>query len=173
MLFKELKNIRFVWSEPEKSIKKLKSKYNINAPDLVIKQFYFDHHDKEEFNDLYGDLNLHQIKWTTLSVETEELINIGDSATFPDFVKEVSEDASYYEIRGDSAIHVRKEVSKYWKNYGTWMTPPVFINGEILKKPSNKLHLVEGHMRLGCLTGISKYKIIKLSKKHKIFYGNY
>jgi hypothetical protein len=171
--FRDLEEIEFVWYQPEKSIKKLQDEYSIHAPELVIQQFYIDHRDKDEFIELYGDLDLHQLEWSLTFIPVTELIRLRDSATYPKYIEEVSEHASMYAKWGDKAIDGREEVSNYWKKNGTWMTPPIFIDGRILNKPTTSLHLVEGHTRVGCLQGLAKYKVIDIATEHQVYFGQY
>lgn len=173
MLYKELNDIDFVSYEQEKSIQRLKNEFGINAQDSVIQQFYLDHHNKSSFMELYGHINLHEIKWTLINVSTETLLKIGDAATYPDFIEEVSKYSEQYSKFGDKVIDSRDDVIQYWKNNGTWKVPPIFINGNILKYPTKKFHLVEGHTRLGNLHGISKENIFVLAEYHHIYYGEY
>ena len=169
MLYKELKDIGFVSYERVKSIQRLKNEFGINAPDSVIKQFYLDHHDKDSFIEFYGHIDLHTIKWTLIEVSTENILAIDDAATYPDFIKDVSIDIKYCNKISD--IDVRADVVHHWKNYATWKTPPIFLDGTKLKKPTKKLHLVEGHTRVGNLKGIFSKKLFKLADFHKIYYG--
>lgn len=173
MLYKELKNIDFVHYEPEKSIQRLKNEFGIDAPDSVIRQFYLDHRNNSSFIEYYGDINLYTIEWTLVDVLTEDLLAIGNAATYPDFIEEISNNAMLYNKEGDIVIDSRDDVIQWWKNHGTWKTPPIFLDGTKLKKPTKKLHLVEGHTRLGNLKGIFTEKVFKLANFHKIYYGKY
>lgn len=169
--FSDLKNINFQRFEAESSIKLLQNEYGIDAPKSVIEQFYIDHSDKFQFQKLYGAIDLNSIEWQLLEIPTSKMLNLGRSATHPDFILEVSEDASHYNEVGDSAIDCRKDVLEHWKQYGTWITPPIFIKGEVLGKPEIDLHLVEGHNRVGCLCGLTNYQIIEVAKVHKVYLG--
>ncbi|WP_298941281.1 hypothetical protein [uncultured Psychromonas sp.] len=171
MKFSDLQNIDFINFETEKSVKKLQDEYKIEAPKSVIEQFYVDHSDKFQFQELYGAIDLNLIEWELLEIPASKILNLGSSATHPDFILEVAEDASHYDEIGDAAIDCREDVLDHWKQFGTWVTPPIFIKGEIIGKPEIELHLVEGHTRVGCLYGLTKYKIIDVSKTHKVYLG--
>ena len=120
---------------------------------------------------LYGEVDLNTIEWELVEIATEELLNLGSLATHPDFILEVSEDASHYNDLGDKAINCRESDLIHWKQFGSWVTPPVFIKGEVLGKPDVDLHLVEGHTRLGHLLGLTKYKVFSVAKVHKVYLG--
>lgn len=171
MFYRELKDIDFVSSTRGESIKRLKDEFGINAPNLVIEQFYLDHNNNDSFLELYGNIDLRTIKWALVEVSTENILAIDDAATCPDFVKDISENATLYNERGDEMIDIRNDVIQGWKNNGTWITPPIFIDGTKLKKQTKKLHLVEGHTRVGNLKGIVTNKLFELADFHKIYYG--
>jgi len=173
MFYKELNNIELIHYDTEKSIQKLKNEFGINAPDSVIKQFYLDLSNKSDFLEFYGNINLNSIKWALVDVPTKDLLDIGDAATCPDYLVEISRNAALYNELGDDAIDSRKDVAEYWKVYGTWKTPPIFLDGTKLKKPTKKLHLVEGHTRLGCLKGVYTERLIELADFHQIYYGEF
>ena len=169
--FSDLKKVNFLNDETESSIKRLKNEYGIDAPESVIEQFYIDHSDKFQYQKLYGEINLYSIEWQLVEIPTCKMLNLGRSATHPDFLLETSEDASNYDEVGDSAIDCREDVLEQWKLHGTWITPPIFINGEILGKPEIDLHLVEGHTRVGCLCGLTKYHVFHVAEVHKVYLG--
>lgn len=173
MLYKELNHVDFIRYEHINSIQKLKDEFHINAPASVMSQFYLDHSDKSSFLELYGDINLYTIKWKLIDIQIDELLSVVDAATYPEFVEEVANTISYNKERNNMFIDVRDDVVQYWEKYGTWKTPPIFLDGTILKTPTTKLHLVEGHTRLGNLKGIFKEGLLKLANFHKIYYGEY
>lgn len=172
MLYKELKEIDFLSSEREESIKRLKNEFKLDAPKLVIEQFYLDHHKNYSFLELYGTVDLQTIQWNLIKVSTEKILAIDEEATYPNYVKEVSQNILLYNELGDSVIDIRNEVVQSWKNDGTWIIPPIFLDGSKLKQQTKKLHLVEGHTRVGNLKGIFQNKIFDLAKLHKIYYGS-
>lgn len=172
MRYSELSSLEFDPYDIDKSISIVKSAGKIHAPDSVIEQFYIDHSDNGRFINMYGSIDIERLEWKLIEVETRTLVNIGDAATYPDFVKEVTEDASRYKDQGDVAIDCRPNVSNHWKLHGTWVVPPIFLDGAMLTPPSMKYHLVEGHTRVGCLCGVAKYGTINLAKKHKIYFGS-
>jgi len=150
-----------------------REKFAIDAPDLVIEQFYIDHGRNETFQNLYGSIDLERIRWSLIEVETEHFKKIDKAASFPDFLEETSMDASHYEEQGDFVFHCTETVIDHWKNHGTWIKPPIFIDGRILSIPTTDFHLVEGHTRVGCVIGCDNFGIIPVAKKHKVYFGEY
>jgi glutaredoxin-related protein len=169
--FSDLQNLNFLELETESSINRLQSEYGIDAPKSVIEQFYIDHSNNFQFQELYGLIDLNLIEWQLVEVPIKKMLNLGRSATHPDFILEVSEDVSYYDEVGDSAIDCREDVIEHWKHYGTWTTPPIFIKGELLGKPEIELHLVEGHTRVGCLCGLTNHQVMRVAKVHEVYLG--
>ncbi|MEZ8082414.1 hypothetical protein [Enterovibrio norvegicus] len=171
MKYKDLSKILLDPHNIEKNIDLLKRLHEVNAPDSVIEQFYIDHNANSRFLDLYGALSLHDLKWELVEFDTTRFLQIGSNASFPDFLDEVSEDASYFEEVGEDVIDCRESVLNHWKTHGTWLTPPIFLDANVLGGKSSIPHLVEGHSRVGCLLGIQKYRIIPLADKHKVYWG--
>ena len=169
----ELHKISFDEWYLEKNIDLLKERYSVDAPDSVIEQFYLDHNNDDMFKSLYGDLDILKLKWSLIDVETERFLQIDKAASYPDFLEETSEDASHFDERGEKAIAHINEDLEYWKTYGSWSVPPIFINGHMLSNPTTDFHLVEGHIRVGSLRGINKYKLLKITKMHKVYFGSY
>ncbi|HIF9075596.1 TPA: hypothetical protein ACX6NV_000421 [Photobacterium damselae] len=171
MKYKDLSKIVLDPNSTDKSIDLLKQR-GVSAPDSVIEQFYIDHNANSRFLALYGDLSLPDLKWELVDLDTTKFLQIGSNASFPDFLVEVSEDASNFHDVGDAVIDCREEVLNYWKKHGTWLTPPIFLDANVLDGKSGIPHLVEGHSRVGCLLGIQKYKIIPLADRHKVYWGS-
>ncbi|MBE4489949.1 hypothetical protein [Vibrio parahaemolyticus] len=171
MKYKDLSKIALDPYITDKSIDLLKQR-GVSAPDSVIEQFYIDHNANSRFLTLYGDLSLPDLKWELVDFDTTKFLQIGSNASFPDFLEEVSEDASHFHDIGEAVIDCREEVLNHWKKHGTWLTPPIFLDANVLGGKSGIPHLVEGHSRVGCLLGIQKYKIIPLADRHKVYWGS-
>ena len=170
MKYIDLSNIVFDPYDIENNIK-LVENLGVQAPRSVIEQFYIDHNRDSTFQELYGDLDLSLLEWELIEAPTELFFQIGHNASYADFLEEMSEDASHYESNGDSVIDCRPEVLSHWKEFGSWLTPPILIDGNVIGKRAKTPHLVEGHSRVGCLLGINKYKIIHSASIHKIYWG--
>lgn len=171
MKYKDLSKITLDSYNTERSIELLKQ-YGVSAPDSVIEQFYIDHNADSRFLALYGDLSLSDLKWELVDFDTTNFLRIGNNASFPNFLEEVSEDASRFEEVGEAVIDCREVVRNHWKKHGTWLTPPIFLDANVLGGKPCIPHLVEGHSRVGCLLGIKKYRIIPLADRHKVYWGS-
>lgn len=143
-----------------------------HIPKKVFEQWLWAHHDKIESNINYGWIDYQKIKFDLCVWSTKQLSNVN-----------VIDDAiDYFELRASydnfEDFCCSDDDLEFWKNYGTWKTPPIILDVNSLKKIPNhcKLkppyQLVEGHSRLGYLN--SMIKINKLGKGnialyHKIF----
>lgn len=174
MHYSELNEISLDRENTKISVARLKSEYKIEAPDLVISQFYVDHSDDEVFQGLYGMIDLKAIRWSLLKLNADCFSNIGNNATHPEYMREVSEGVALYRGHSDSMISPSKDIREHWKTYGTWKVPPIFINREIISssKYENKLHLVEGHTRVGCLLGLLDCKSEFINRYQEVYYGD-
>ncbi|MCG7535040.1 hypothetical protein [Pseudoalteromonas sp. OOF1S-7] len=171
MKYRDLSKIALDPDSTDKSIELLRQ-HGVSAPDSVIEQFYIDHNANSRFLALYGDLSLSDLKWELVELDTTRFLQIGSNASFPDFLEEVSEDASHFHDVGEAVIDCREEVLNHWKKHGTWLTPPILLDAKVLGGKSGMPHLVEGHSRVGCLLGIQKYRIIPLADRHKVYWGS-
>lgn len=173
MKYIDLHNIALQEGQLKQNINLLKNNYSIKAPNSVIEQFYIDHNDDGVFKELYGDLDILKMNWSLIEVGTEKFLQINKAASYPNFLKETSQDASRFKEEGEYAIaRIERDVA-YWKKNGTWSVPPIFIDGHILKNPTTEFHLVEGHTRVGSLIGNTKQKLVRVASKHKVYFGNY
>ena len=171
MKYRDLSKIKLDPFDRDKNLETVKQ-IGIEAPDSVIEQFYLDHNQNSRFLSLYGDLELDELRWELIDLETSEFLKIGNNASFAEFLEEVSEDASHYEQVGESVIDCRPKVLNHWKLNGTWLMPPIFLDCSLLGGVSNMPHLVEGHTRVGCLLGLNKYRIIPIAAKHQVYWGS-
>ncbi|EPW5455660.1 hypothetical protein [Enterobacter hormaechei] len=151
--------------ESPEAIKILREQYGLDAPDPVIKEIYYALAGFERHQTLYGHLELSKIEWIRTELPSAVFLGIGDNATFPNYLHEVSED---YHGEG-FVLDLRPEVDEHWRKFGTWLEPPFLIDRSLLVPKANGLHLVEGHTRVGTLLGALKYNFVTVAKRHSIF----
>jgi hypothetical protein len=151
--------------ESPKAIKILREQYGLDAPDPVIKEIYYALAGFERFQTLYGHLQLSDIEWISTELPSVAFLTIGDNASYPNYLHEVSDD---YLGRGFE-IDPRPEVAEHWQTLGTWLEPPFFLDRSLLAPNESGIHLVEGHTRVGTLLGAIKYNFVKVADSHKIF----
>lgn len=173
MKYNDLVRLNLQDMEINEAIIALRTVYNLNAPDLVLRQFYIEHSDKDSFQNLYENIDLLRIKWSLIKVPKSVFLSNELTATHNSYLNEISEDAKFYDKYGDYVIAKKENDLKYWKQEGTWRTPPVFISGTILGQKMSNYHLVEGHTRVGSLRGICRYNLLPILEEHEIYFGEY
>jgi hypothetical protein len=146
--------------------------FNLKVPQYVLEQFYSDHGSKYEFQDQYGHLDISSLKWVCKQLPASELISASIYSRFEDRVISVSNWVKNFEGESWNSIDTRKNVIEHWTKHKTWLRIPIFLDGNLLDK-QKKIHLVEGHTRLGALRGLVKMSILPKNSLHKIWYGYY
>ena len=144
-----------------------------NIPEEVFKQWIHPHHKNWKTLINYSWINYEFVEFELVEWSYEKLIDIYVLKRF----------RPYTESRGsfDNLVDFccKKEDVLYWRDHGTWKTPPVVLDVRSLNKycPKEKeLHppfqLVEGHSRLGYLCSmnrIDKKGSYKIAEKHKVY----
>lgn len=155
----EYENIEFF----EDYYERIKSNVDYShIPSNVLEQWLWAHHDKAESFINYGWLNYENIEFELCLWSNEQLENI----YVIDYGRE------YFELRSSyndfDNFFCTQEDLKFWKEKGTWKTPPIVLDVESLGKIPRHCELkppyqlVEGHSRLGYLH--SMFTIDKLKK---------
>lgn len=140
------------------------------VPFEVVTQFFGDHGRNPDFQAQYADLELGDVEWRKLSISASELIAASKHAGFERWFESVSKRIAAFPEKGWAAIDTRKSVVEHWSRNGTWIIPPVFLAGELIGR-STKLHLAEGHTRLGTLAGAVNAGLVSLGSLHEIWLG--
>lgn len=139
----------------------------LNLPNTsvdVLEQFYQDHGRNFQFQEQYAELDIYNLNWEIVNLTFE---NMSHASIFPYFQKwvdtcckkshRVSTDLNWKLIG-----HTDQTVA-HWEHNHTWKRPPIFLELDC------KLHLVEGHSRFGCLTGLVSNGLISHNKTHKVW----
>lgn len=139
-------------------------KSNHNVPKEVIHQWIFPHYNEPNSSKNYSWIDLKTIKFELVEKPTsffEELNVINDN------IQMVNE----YPM--DKFAHWHR---KFWKDNGTWETPPIVIdvNSFLEDKPETSemkgnYQLIEGHNRLGTLKLLIRDGRISISDNHKVW----
>lgn len=134
-------------------------------PDDVLEQFVIDHGRNEIFQLQYGGLDLHAVDWRQESVPAVELLDCSVSSYFADDVH-MQADSS----KSLTKMNAVKGVIRHWQKHGTWDRPPVLVRGSLVAS-DKRLHLVEGHTRVGTLRGLVQNGAIPRISLHKTWIG--
>lgn len=142
----------------------------LEIPDDVLEQFLSDHGLNGEFQEQYGHLNLVQITWEKRMLTAQELIEVTVYEGFQRWTQSVAQRPRQFQSEGWKCIDSRAEVVSYWEINRTWIRPPILMDGSLLGRP-NKLHLVEGHTRIGILRGLVNAGVVAKDSQHEVWLG--
>lgn len=140
------------------------------VPAEVLTQFFGDHGRNPDFQSQYASLELGEVVWKKLRLPASELLAASKYARFETWFDSVSKRLAAFPERGWRSIDVRKPVVEHWERHATWVVPPVFVSGELAGSPA-KLHLAEGHTRLGTLAGAVNAGLVSWESLHEIWLG--
>jgi hypothetical protein len=141
-----------------------------NTPESVCRQFYADHGRKQVFQDLYANVRLDRIIWSSVSLTASDLVTASMNPDFRRWFDSVSHRAEDVLTDGWRSVDLRRDVVRHWELYGTWVTPPVMIDASVIGL-SGSLHLVEGHTRVGLLSGLLRQGVISGESAHLVWLG--
>ena len=142
-----------------------------NTPLPVVQQLYADHGRNEDFQELYGNLNIVGLKWELVSYPASKLYTASINPQYCSWYKRVGNRVKLFASEGWNCIDVRCSVVDHWSKCGTWITPPVMLPGKLIGLLS-ELHLVEGHTRLGLLNGLILHHILSPDSNHYVWLGS-
>ena len=130
-------------------------------PPLVIGQFLFDHGNNPDFIAQYDHLDLLTIRWESRRLPAKVL---AASTFYEDFGERVHSVAS----------HPQWTLEQYRSGHGvvfgdTWKVPPLLIEARLCQPPQTKLHLLEGHTRLGVLIGLLHLRLVEADSMHDAY----
>lgn len=129
----------------------------VRWPVVVARDVLFDHGHKDHMIRQYDHLDLRVIRWVLTALPASELVNA----------------TSWYGLTVE-AQHTHWKIDRYrslrrdaWD--GTWAVPPYLIDGALLQTPQVALHVVEGHTRIGILTGLVTLGEMDPLTQHKVW----
>jgi hypothetical protein len=130
-------------------------------PDDAVEQFLWEHGADSRFLGHYGHLDLVALEWVDEQRTTAELVSAttADDMTWSDTVTASAASQLKYQPRG---------VQDSWNVNGTWLRPPLFLDGALRNPPQTELHLIEGHTRLGSLRGLLQLGAITEDATHRV-----
>jgi hypothetical protein len=139
-------------------------------PEDVLEQFLFDHGTKGEFQQQYGHLDLHALRWELVSSRASEILGCSVYPEFARWIETVAGRTRVVPQEGWHDLHLPPDAAEHWRDRGTWVRPPVMLKGDLVD--SNRLlHLVEGHTRIGALRGLVESGALPSSSFHLVWVG--
>jgi hypothetical protein len=124
-----------------------------STPRDVAEQFFVEHGRNPDFQQQYSDIQLCKLKWTLIELNAGEIIACSVYKEFQRWFNSVSERAKMFCSSGWGAIDFRPDVQSHWETTRTWARPPVMLSAAVIGMGAT-LHLVEGHTRVGLLSGL-------------------
>lgn len=141
---------------------------NLPMPDDVLEQFIIDFGTDSDFQSRYGEIDLHQLTWAKQYTGVEQLLSV--DSKFDDYVKNVSQRDPELIISKGYTDHESRRRAEFWLEHKTWGRSPVFFSQSLLN--TDKLHLIEGHTRIGRLQGLYATDPNLVAAEHLIWVGN-
>lgn len=142
------------------------------TPADVVEQFYTDHGRNSRFQEAYGDLDLSALRWRRRSLAAKTIVACSVNEGFAAYVKRVGESI---EVRPDGSWYSDRSTlpaaMAHWQRLRTWARLPIFIDGRLIGERSH-LRLVEGHTRVGFLSGLVKQAVVAPASRHEIWFGD-
>ncbi len=143
----------------------------VDTPVAIVSDLFSDHGRRTDFQSMYGHLEISAINWTLVSLPAHAICLASINEDFRKWFEGVANRASNFESDGWQCIDVREDVIKYWSQHMTWMRPPIFFEGSVVSS-DKELHLVEGHTRLGLLSGLVARSVIDDQSLHNLWVGH-
>jgi hypothetical protein len=152
---------------PEEVVRQLQ----LPMPDDVLEQFILDHGVNGDFQEQYGKLDLHAIRWVLTPMMAREFLLASIFEQFQDWAMAVAERTRCVAGEGWDDVNLPATVKEHWKSHGTWMRSPIVLCGDVIKS-KRPLHLVEGHTRLGALKGLVEAGVLAEESAHLVWLGH-
>ena len=151
---------------------RLKSRFDI--PLEIFEQWLYCHYYEPNTIDNYAWIDYDRIQFSLVKFDCETIKDFRVINNFKQDVEYCSLHISY------DTIPCFDIDMQYWREHGTWRTPPIVLDVNSLPKKHIPLHadidsnyqLVEGHSRLGYLLSIINCKL-KHAKSHKVYLIKY
>ena len=141
------------------------------CPIEIINDIYADHGRKDAFQTQYGNIDISELHWEIIAIKGIDLIDFTLNKDFSQWVTTCENRLDKFADDEWGCISTIKNIQESWKTNKTWLRPPYFFDSNVLDLTQNKLHLVEGHTRLGILMGLINKKIVSPTMTHKVWLG--
>lgn len=142
-----------------------------HTPHSVAEQVYSDFGRSNEYQSAYRNVDISKLSWEIANYPASEICNATiKSGHFEKHVNNVEGHIELFSSTGWYCISRSKKIVEYWSKNSTWITPPVLVQGSVMKDCSN-IHLIEGHTRVGVLRGLVNNRLIAANSMHMIWLG--
>lgn len=141
-----------------------------STPENVLNQVYADHGRNCAFQRQYRHLDIGRIEWKLERVSGEEIVACTVWPEFQDWFDSVACRVNAFATQGWNCIDIRSDVRLSWECERTWIRPPILLSGAIAPL-APRLHLVEGHTRIGLLSGLIAVDVLSGMSEHLVWIG--
>ncbi|MDH2178240.1 hypothetical protein [Stenotrophomonas sp. GD03654] len=141
-----------------------------STPEDILIQVYADHGRNCAFQKQYGHLDISRIEWQLDRVPAEEIVVCTVWRDFQDWFDSVAARVNAFATHGWKCVDVRADVRLSWECERTWIRPPILLGG-VLAPYAPRLHLVEGHTRIGLLRGLIAAGVLSGMSEHLVWIG--
>lgn len=141
-----------------------------STPEDILIQVYADHGRNCAFQKQYGHLDISRIEWQLDRLPAEEIVVCTVWRDFQNWFDSVAARVSAFAIQGWNCVDVRADVRLSWECERTWIKPPILLGG-VLAPYAPRLHLVEGHTRIGLLRGLIAAGVLSGMSEHLVWIG--
>lgn len=143
-----------------------------NIPKVVFSQWIYMHHHKNFSKKHYGWIDYEKVRFKLCELETDKLVKLHTLEAHDSY-------KCLAEIKDFKNFSCKKKYIRYWKEHGTWKTPPVVLDVKSFSSviPTwaevfGEYHLIEGYTRLGYLLAVKAMAVegkTIIAPKHKVF----
>lgn len=164
---------RLTWSaiqrgytpEPAEHLSRAQS-LGLNCPLEVFQDLFRDHHDNHDLADIHlRFVDWRAVAWEEAALSGVALRQIGVPRDYQLAVDEARTRTAQLGFSDD-----RPEVFQHWEAYGTWIRPPIVIEGDLLQS-GIRYELLVGFTRLGNLLGALDRQDLSESALHRVWLG--
>jgi hypothetical protein len=141
-----------------------------DTPEAVSRQVYSDHGRNIEFQISFGSIDIKNLTWQLLTLPASRICAASVSPRFLAWIETVRNRMGSFDQDGWNCIDTRCDVVRSWSTNATWLSAPVFFIGAVVGSAS-ELYLVEGHTRIGVLSGVLKRGIVSPHSTHSVWVG--
>lgn len=139
-------------------------------PQEVLEDFVQKTGTHESFQQLFGELDLHTLRWERRSLPASELLACSFDAQFAQFVTERANQARRVITEGWGKVTLTDDSIRSWKEHRTWRRAPTSLRGDVVGSPAS-ICLIEGYIRLGMLRGLVESGWLSRESHHEIWVG--
>lgn len=135
----------------------------LSCPAPVFRALFHGAHGNAPIEALVSHVDWAGVEWNLETRTGGSFREVGIDRAFQSAV-----DEAYASVLAAGVTHERTDVIASWQEKGTWIEPPLLIEGELIGSAVRDLILL-GHTRLGCLLALIDQGAVAESARHEIW----